>query len=78
MKTLNASELMSALKERKAHEPSEADFTYAEPEPRLEPAMPAGGQMTDFEKRWCNLTVGEAIELNKKALEFVGAKLEIK
>ena len=38
MKTLTASELMNALKERKA------DFTYAEPEPRLEPAMPAGGQ----------------------------------
>lgn len=44
MKTLTASELQAALKERKQHEPSEADFTYAEPEPRLEPAMPAGGQ----------------------------------
>lgn len=44
MKTLNASELMSSLKERKQHEPSEADFTYAEPEPRLEPATMPGGQ----------------------------------
>jgi hypothetical protein len=25
--------------------------------------------MSDFEKRWGNLTVGEALELNKKAKE---------
>ena len=28
--------------------------------------------MTDFERRWGNLSVGEAIELNKKALESMG------
>ncbi len=28
--------------------------------------------MTNFEKRWWHLTVGEAIELNKKALESMG------
>lgn len=44
MRTLTASELMRALKERKQHEPNEADFTYAEPEPRLEPAAMPGGQ----------------------------------
>lgn len=29
-------------------------------------------QMTDFEKRWGNLTVGEAIALNKAAEESQG------
>ena len=28
--------------------------------------------MSDFESRWGHLTVGEAIELNKKALESMG------
>ena len=28
--------------------------------------------MSDFEKRWGKLTVGEAIELNKKALASMG------
>lgn len=28
--------------------------------------------MSDFEQRWGHLTVGEAIELNKKALESMG------
>lgn len=28
--------------------------------------------MTDFEKRWGDLTVGEALELNKKAQESMG------
>lgn len=28
--------------------------------------------MSDFEKRWGYLTAGEAIELNKKALESMG------
>lgn len=28
--------------------------------------------MSDFEQRWGNLTVGEAIELNKKAEESLG------
>lgn len=28
--------------------------------------------MSDFEKRWGKLTVGEAIELNKKAQESMG------
>lgn len=28
--------------------------------------------MSDFESRWGNLTVGEALELNKKALESMG------
>lgn len=27
---------------------------------------------TDFEKRWGHLTVGEAIELNKRAQESMG------
>ena len=31
-----------------------------------------GGRMTDFEKRWGKLTVGEALELNKKAQESMG------
>lgn len=29
-------------------------------------------QMTDFEKRWGNLTVGEALELNKAAENSMG------
>lgn len=29
-------------------------------------------EMSDFEKRWGQLTVGEAIELNKKAQESMG------
>lgn len=28
--------------------------------------------MSDFEERWGNLTVGEALELNKRALESMG------
>lgn len=28
--------------------------------------------MTDFEKRWGNLTVGEALELNKAAVNSMG------
>lgn len=28
--------------------------------------------MTDFEKRWGNLTVAEALELNKKAQDSMG------
>lgn len=28
--------------------------------------------MSDFEQRWGNLTVGEALELNKRALESMG------
>ena len=27
---------------------------------------------TDFEKRWSDLTVGEALELNKRAQESMG------
>lgn len=30
------------------------------------------GRMSDFEKRWGKLTVGEALELNKKAVESMG------
>lgn len=48
MKTLNASELMVRLKERKHHEPTDADFTYAEPEPRIEPAVMPSGEGTRF------------------------------
>ena len=48
MRTLNASELQTALKERKQHRPSEADFTYAEPEPRIEPAEMPSGEGTRF------------------------------
>jgi len=29
-------------------------------------------RMSDFEKRWGKLTVGEALELNKKAVESMG------
>lgn len=28
--------------------------------------------MSDFEERWGNLTVGEALELNKRAQESMG------
>lgn len=28
--------------------------------------------MSDFEKRWGKLTVGEALELNKKTVESMG------
>ena len=31
-----------------------------------------GVEMSDFEERWGQLTVGEAIELNKKAQESMG------
>lgn len=46
MKTLNAKELMAALRQRVEHEDDgeQPDMSYAEPEPRLEPAEMSRGQ----------------------------------
>lgn len=48
MNTMTAEQIMTALKRRPEVEPipdeDEPDFTYAEPEPKIEPATMPGGQ----------------------------------